>query len=304
MTLSVKSDLLFKRCFANAAHPEVVENFIRDVLGLDVSSITIENPYSIEEFIDVDGNQGLRHTEVDVLVRLSDQSLVTTEIQRAPQTYYMPRSIYYLASRYTDDYGRKNFEQATVKDGSEKYSSLFPVYGINIVDFALFDDDRLRRTFSFRDDDTFEPLSQGMLHLCYIELRKELGKEAPAHLRHWVDFLSDKPAGANVPDYIKQAYELVDIANLNKEERKMISAAERREQDLIGQMRWAQKVAMAEGKAEGRAEGKAEGKAEGRAEGEAQGLAKVAKNLLAAGMAPNEIAEVTGLSVQEIENLH
>ena len=46
-----------------------------------------------------------------------------------------------------------------------------------------------------------------------------------------------------------------------------------------------------------------EGKEEGRIEGELQGLEKVAKNMLKKNMPLKEIAEVTGLSIEEIKSL-
>ena len=56
-------------------------------------------------------------------------------------------------------------------------------------------------------------------------------------------------------------------------------------------------------RAEGEARGRAEGEARGRAEGEARGRADTARNLLRMGLAPSQIAEATGLSLDEIEAL-
>ena len=65
-----------------------------------------------------------------------------------------------------------------------------------------------------------------------------------------------------------------------------------------------------EGMAEGRAKGLAEGRAEGRAEGLKEGLEKkaeaireIARNLVSKGMPLKEIAEVTGLSHEELKRL-
>ena len=44
-------------------------------------------------------------------------------------------------------------------------------------------------------------------------------------------------------------------------------------------------------------------KEEGRAEGRAEGLAEVAKKMLSMGMSPNDIAEATGLALDEISAL-
>ena len=47
----------------------------------------------------------------------------------------------------------------------------------------------------------------------------------------------------------------------------------------------------------------AEGEAKGRVEGEARGRADTARNLLRMGIAPSQISEATGLSLEEIEAL-
>ena len=60
---------------------------------------------------------------------------------------------------------------------------------------------------------------------------------------------------------------------------------------------------MAQGRAEGKAEGRAEGKAEGRAEGEAKGRAETARRMLEMNLTPEQIAQATQLSLDEIKGL-
>ena len=51
------------------------------------------------------------------------------------------------------------------------------------------------------------------------------------------------------------------------------------------------------------AKGRAEGEAKGRAEGEAKGRADTARRMLARGLSPEQIAEYTDLSLDEIRGL-
>ena len=60
---------------------------------------------------------------------------------------------------------------------------------------------------------------------------------------------------------------------------------------------------LAKGREEGIAKGREEGLAKGREEGQKESLLKVAKKLLATGMDPKSIAEMTGLSPHEVELL-
>ena len=60
---------------------------------------------------------------------------------------------------------------------------------------------------------------------------------------------------------------------------------------------------IAEGRAKGIAEGRAEGIAEGRAEGRTEALTETARKLKAMGLPAEQIAEGTGLSIEEIARL-
>ena len=55
---------------------------------------------------------------------------------------------------------------------------------------------------------------------------------------------------------------------------------------------------------EGHLEGKEEGRAEGRAEGIAEGIRMTARKLKDMGLSDRQIAQATGLSPEDIRNLH
>ena len=73
--------------------------------------------------------------------------------------------------------------------------------------------------------------------------------------------------------------------------------------DIVNAIRTAEKTKFAEGRAEGRAEGIAEGRAEGIAEGRAEGFMEVAKKMLDKGMSAEVVADMTGLSLDEVFKL-
>ena len=73
--------------------------------------------------------------------------------------------------------------------------------------------------------------------------------------------------------------------------------------DIVNAIRTAEKKKFAEGRAEGIAEGRAEGIAEGRAEGRAEVIVEVAKKMLDNGMSADLVAEMTGLSLEEVSSL-
>jgi predicted transposase/invertase (TIGR01784 family) len=85
----------------------------------------------------------------------------------------------------------------------------------------------------------------------------------------------------------------------DKRNRFMQLMEERRELDAISERASAKR----EGKAEGRIEGLAEGKAEGRVEGLAEGKAEAARRMLARNMDISLVADITGLSEDEVRAL-
>jgi flagellar biosynthesis/type III secretory pathway protein FliH len=60
---------------------------------------------------------------------------------------------------------------------------------------------------------------------------------------------------------------------------------------------------QAEGLAQGRAEGLAQGLVQGQAQGESKALLKVATDGLSRGMSVEAIADLTGLTTEEVANL-
>ena len=75
------------------------------------------------------------------------------------------------------------------------------------------------------------------------------------------------------------------------------------ERDLRNQMRYFKETTLAEGMAQGMAEGMAQGMAEGMAQGMAQGRAETVKQMLAAGISAETIANALGISVEECLSL-
>ena len=60
---------------------------------------------------------------------------------------------------------------------------------------------------------------------------------------------------------------------------------------------------LEKGLAQGLAEGRAEGRTEGRAEGRAEAQLEMARKMLEAGMAVDQIVQFTDLTLQEVQSL-
>ena len=89
----------------------------------------------------------------------------------------------------------------------------------------------------------------------------------------------------------KKLSEIAEVASLDKEERKKYDESLRAYRDTIVVM---EGQFMA---------GERKGRAEGRAEGEKQKGIDIARKMKVKGMSLEDIAEMTGLSVRDIENI-
>ena len=117
-------------------------------------------------------------------------------------------------------------------------------------------------------------------------------------LRNLFDYLNDMTVAEDDPG-IAALDDAVQMCN-NGEARLEIMLWEHELQN-----KWARgrEEGFAEGLAEGEAKGKAEGLAEGKAEGFAEATKSVAKKLFLKGMSREEVAKITGLSLEELTNL-
>ena len=95
--------------------------------------------------------------------------------------------------------------------------------------------------------------------------------------------------------FIRRLHEIVQTANRNREVRSIMTLAE--------EMENREHFAREEGRESGLKEGRESGLREGRESGLKEAQERIALKLKASGMELSEIAEVTGLSEEEIENL-
>jgi len=111
---------------------------------------------------------------------------------------------------------------------------------------------------------------------------------------------------------------IVDIASLSKEEREKYDESIKVYRDNLAVMAYAKEKerkeaergraeglekGLAEGRAEGRAEDRAEGLERGRAEGTKQAQIDIARKLKDRGYAVEEIADITGLTLNELKEI-
>jgi len=214
------------------------------------------------------------------------------ELQRAGQTYFQDRALYYTSFPIQ--------EQAT--RGSWNFE-LTPIYFVGILNFSVndFDDENYLHYGQITDRDT-NKVMYNKLSFIYIELPKFKKTEAELsnHLEKWLWFFNELSELNEIPesfksDIIKDAFSLSKLANMKPAKRKEYELSLKHHRDWVNTMTTAMDTAEAKGKEEGREEG--------REEGANQEKVEIAKNLLKAKVDIKTIQISTGLSEEVILSL-
>ena len=128
-----------------------------------------------------------------------------------------------------------------------------------------------------------------------LELKKLPEKEQnESGIIRWMRFLGAKSRKefekmAKEDSYIDEAYEMLKHMSADEKKRLEYEAREKAIRDYHSQMQ----ASREEGRKEGREEGKKEGKKEG--------VASIITNMLRKGKDPEEIADMTGENLEEIQ---
>jgi len=296
--ISPTSDLGFRKSLSSPESKDVLQGLIGDFFNVRpaLDDITITSPYSIKAYKELlklaDGTEHavtkLRQTIKDISADFKVAGF-GVEIQISKSTYFSKRSIYYACDSFCANYNRPG-EMEQDYDGSFLlYSSLKPIFALNILGYPHFpgDDDALR-IFRFYDPDRNKAFDKDYLAIAYFELTKSHVESV--NLRHWWHYFNTGEASDDAPEYIKKASRIIDKANLTQEERDMIGQIERAEEIYKDTIYTA------------RIEGEKIGEARGEKAKE-HAIITIARNALHMGMTIADASQLTGMAEDEIRKL-
>ena len=239
-----------------------------------------------------------RRSVFDVYCENEQGEKIIIEMQKADQQWFKDRSVYYSSFP---------IRQQGMK-GQWRFG-LKAVYTIGILDF-VFDEDRDDKEYYHHVVKLMDVNKKEVFYdkLTYIYLEMPKFKKTEDELETMTDKwlyalknlprLLDRPAALQERIF-KKFFEVAEIGNLPKEEYAKYFESEKIYYDNDGAIR----TAEAKGRAEGRAEGLAEGRAEGLAEGVSETNRKHAIKLKELGVSDAIIAQVTGLTENEVAKL-
>lgn len=247
-----------------------------------IEDLSIVDPYQIPML------KGVKDTYVDVKAVLSDKTHIIIEMQVLNYEGFEKRILYNAAKVYS----------VQLKKG-DPYRLLNPVIALTITDFVMFEDtETVISNFRLIEKDKFIEYSDD-IQLTFVELPKfKKGESELTGIQDkWFYFLRNAgslefiPETLKIEPEIKEAFEIVNEAGLSEEELEI----QHKRHDFISIQKGIESYAIKKGIAKGRVEG--------RAEGSKQKTIEIVKNGCAAGLDIKTIANITKLSIEEIEDI-
>ena len=297
----IRFDWAMKRLLRNKANFDVLEGFLSSLFGKSVK---------IQGLLESEGNREReddKANRVDLLALMDDKAKVIIEVQNNTETAYFQRMIF-GTSKVLCDYINKG----------ENYEHVSKVYSVNIVYFALgkgsdyvyhgktefrgiHNGDILQLNPFQKEKFEVDTVSQ-LFPEYYILKVNDFDKVAKSPIEEWIYYFKTGtlPENASAPG-LDKVRELLRIDRMSEAERNAYY------QHLDDMARLHDTVTS--GYEEGHFNGKQEGRAEGLAEGIERGIEKGieeekmrnAKAMKEIGIETKKIAQITGLSIQEID---
>ena len=287
--LDPKADLTFKKIFGN--HPKRLISLLNALLPLSEEEQIHEIKYLPTEL--VPQLEGGKNTIVDVLCTDVRGRKFCVEMQMEWSDAFQQRVLFNASKLYVSQ----------AKKGG-KYSELQPVYSLNLInDIFAHDTPDFIHNYRIVHDKDSNKIIEG-LHFTFIELPK-FTPHSIADKRMmvlWLRFLTeinsntkDIPADLLNDPEIGKAVEELEISGF--------SDAELRAYDKFWDSVSVERTLLDDRYQKGMEKGKEEGIAEGMEKGMNQKALEIAKNMLAMGLAAEQVAKATQLSLEIIKNL-
>ena len=228
---------------------------------------------------------------LDLLAVLQDGTKVNIEVQLGNQNYFDRRSLFYWCKVYTDSLGE-----------GENYRKLPNVIAVNIVDFDFPHRGNVHTCFRLREDTDPTLVLTTALEIHYINMvkwRKQKKDIENDLLQQWLAYF-DKSSPPELVEEVAAMNSAIRAASdrqmyveQDEEARQIYWMRRKVEHDMVSRLEDAHD--------EGEEKGFVKGKAEGMEKGQTEKALEIARKMKGIGLPITQIADVTGLSPEDIE---
>jgi predicted transposase/invertase (TIGR01784 family) len=282
--INPKTDFAFKKIFGSPQSQTILISFLNALLydgQPTIQNLVILDPYQAPRI------EGVKDSYLDVKADLADGTIVIIEMQVLNVLGFKKRVLYNAAKAY-----------ATQLEVGQDYTALNPVIALTITDFDMFEQsDRVISRYRLKENSDLTDYI-GDIELVFAELPKfnKGVDELVTLMDKWLFFLKEAnrldavPASLDQESAIHDAFEVARNSRLTRDEMETLDKQamfihDSRNAVLLGQMK-----------------GLEQGRQEGIEEGRRSEKVAIARSLLNR-LATEEIAQITGLSLAQIEQL-
>ena len=268
------TDFGFKKIFGEEPNKELLIDFLNELLK-DQENEIVELEYLKNE--QIGRLQSDRRAVFDLYCRSQDGKRFIVEMQKTKEKYFKDRSLYYSTFPIQDQ---------AVKSADWDFR-LYPIYTVAILGF-VFNEDK-NRPDKFRYNVTNQVFSK-TLTMIYLEMPKfnKTLDQLESQFDKWLYALKHMPGLSRVPeglqnDVFRRLFRIAEIAGFSEAESQNYEESLKVYWDINNSF----DTAREEGLEKGREEGKRD----------------MVIKLLNQGVAPDVIAQASGLSLEELERL-
>jgi predicted transposase/invertase (TIGR01784 family) len=281
-----KIDLVFKKLFGSEENKDILMSLINAILpeNQQVKKITLKNPYNVSDY--AEGKLSI----LDIKAEDEQGRLFDVEMQIRGSKFYGKRALFYWAKMFGAQLDYVLDETQENNDLEVSYLDLKKCIVISLLDFNFFDDKEYHHFYTLKDGKTNERHKDlDYLDLYFIELKKYKGKlqDVKTTLERWITFLNN----ANKYDTKKLPQELAEIREIVKASKTLeamyLDETEKGYYDSQQKFWLDQNTFMKEAVEQA----------------ELNRNIEIAKKLIKRNLSNNDIAEDTGLTVEQIEQL-
>ncbi len=313
------TDYGFKKLFGEEGSKPQLISFINAFLELENRAKIVDLEFKNLEKLGLSKRD--RNTVFDIYCLDEDNNHILVELQRAEQTYFKDRMVYY-SSILIQEQGLKGLYYdgtALTRDGSPRKVSwdykLSAVYCIGILDFEFKENNNKDYLHYVKLKDQNNDVFYDKLNYVFVEMPKftKRENELNTYLDKWfyflnnLDSLNEIPKIFNDDKVIKDAFNKAEFVNMDKKDQNKYLASLKEYRDWYAVLSTAENKGIQKGLEEAKEKiekaQKEKEKALEREEKAKKQIVNLVKLLINTKTDINKIMELTGLSKGEINKI-
>ena len=285
--INLMVDWSFKRVFGTEVNKDILIEFLKVIFPqfaiTDITYIPTEQLGIMEDD---------RKAIFDVLCKTEDDKTFLVEMQRGAQKHFFERALYYTSFPIMKQ-GKKAIAKEEEKGKDPWDFSLDGVFFLGILDFEYEQDEMTEHRYQLLETKTLKQMTD-KLEFVFVEVAKfdKREDELETDLDKWLYLLKNMSTLLERPAALRdrvfgRLFDVAEYARLDDNERKNYVNAMNTARDTYNQIAYALK----------------KGHQEGREEGREEKAYEIARKMIAKGLDVDTIADLTGLTMDEILTL-